>query len=284
MKQVLSILALTSVLTLPAMVQAHGDKAEAKHGGVMSVVKDVAYELVAKPDTVTIYIEDHGKSVDTKAATAKLTMLNGSQKSEASLTPAGDNKLEAKGKFDVKESTKVISIVTLPGKPAATVRFDLKPEMNHEHHEHGASNEQTEFGMVGVPSKVTRTIKLTMGDNMRFSQDNISIKQGETIKFVVANQGKILHEMVIGTLKGLQEHTEMMKQMPGMQHSDPNMVSVKPSSSGEIVWTFNKAGNFDFACLQPGHSEAGMKGKLMVVADNSQPATKAVKEQENMHM
>ena len=89
--------------------------------------------------------------------------------------------------------------------------------------------------------------------------------------------------MVIGTLKELQEHAEMMKQMPGMQHNDPNMVSVKPISSGEIVWTFNKAGNFDFACLQPGHSEAGMKGKLMVVADSSQPATKAVKEHDNMH-
>ena len=118
---------------------------------------------------------------------------------------------------------------------------------------------------------------------IRGDSDNISIKQGETIKFVVANQGKILHEMVIGTLKGLQEHAEMMKQMPGMQHSDPSMVSVKPSNTGEIVWTFNKSGQFDFACLQPGHSEAGMKGRLRVVADSSQPDTKAVKEYDHMH-
>ena len=62
--------------------------------------------------------------------------------------------------------------------------------------------------------------------------------------------------------------------MPGMQHIDPNMISVKPSISGEIVWIFNKAGQFDFACLQPGHYEAGMKGKLLVLADSSQPATK----------
>ena len=60
------------------------------------------------------------------------------------------------------------------------------------------------------------------------------------------------------------------------------MISVKPSNSGEIVWTFNKSGQFDFACLQPGHYEAGMKGKLMVVADSSQPATKAVKEHDHM--
>ena len=104
MKQALSILALTSVLTLPAIVQAHGD-VEPKHGGVVAIVKDIDYELVTKPDTVTIYVEDHGKSVDTKAGTAKVTMLTGSQKSGADLKPAGDNKLEAKGKFDAKDGT-----------------------------------------------------------------------------------------------------------------------------------------------------------------------------------
>ena len=271
MKQVLSILALTSVLTLPAMVQAHGD-VEPKHGGVVAIVKDIDYELVAKPDTVTIYVEDHGKSVDTKAAIAKVTTLTGSQKSEVNLTPAGDNKLEARGKFDAKDGTKVIAIITFAGKPASTVRFEIKPE-EHEHHSHN-DHGQTDYGIAGDPSKVTHTIKLTMGDNFRFTPENINIKQGETIKFVIANMGKIQHEMVIGTLKGIQEHAEMMKQMPGMQHIDPNMISVKPSNSGEIVWTFNKAGQFDFACLQPGHYEAGMKGKLLVLADSSQPATK----------
>ena len=285
MKQVLSILALTSMFTLPAIVQAHGDEAEAKHGGVMSVVKDVAYELVAKPDTLTIYVEDHGKAVDTKAATAKVTMLNGSQKTEANLVPAGENKLEAKGKFDIKDSTKVISIVTLPGKPAATVRFNLKQEMHHEHgdHEHSGDAHQAAYGMAGDPKMVTRTIKLGMNDKMRFTPDNLTIKQGETVRFVVANQGKILHEMVIGTIKDLQEHAEMMRQMPNMQHNDPNMIRVIPNKSGEIVWTFNQAGNFNFACLQPGHSEAGMNGKLMVVADNSQTATKPVIEHDHMH-
>ena len=279
MKQVLSILALTSVMTLPAIVQAHGD-VEPKHGGVVAIVKDIDYELVAKPDTMTIYIEDHGKSVDTKAASAKVTMLTGSQKSEVSLTPAGNGKLEAKGKFDAKDGTKVIAIITFADKPASTVRFEIKPE-EHDHHSHD-DHGQTDYGMAGDPSKVSRTIKLSMGDNFRFTPDNISIKQGETIKFVVANMGKIQHEMVIGTLKGIQEHAEMMKQRPVMQHIDPNMTSVKPSNAGEIVWTFNKSGQFDFACLQPGHSEAGLKGKLMGDADNSQPATKAVKEHDHM--
>lgn len=266
MKQVLSILALTSLLGLPAIVQAHGD-VEPKHGGIIAVVKDIDYELVTKPDAVTIYVEDHGKLVSTKAATAKVTMLTGGQKSEANLTPAGDNKLEAKGKFDAKEGTKVIAIITLAGKPASTVRFEIKPE-EHEKHTHSDSD-QTAYGMAGNASKVTRTIKLSMTDNMRFTPDNLTIKQGETVKFIITNQGKILHEMVIGTLKDLQEHAEMMRKMPDMQHDDPNMVRIKPSSTGEILWTFNKSGHFDFACLQPGHSEAGMIGKLNVVASGS---------------
>jgi uncharacterized cupredoxin-like copper-binding protein len=49
-----------------------------------------------------------------------------------------------------------------------------------------------------------------------------------------------------------------------MQHNDPNMVRVKPNKKGEIIWTFNKAGHFNFACLQPGHSEVGMVGKITV--------------------
>lgn len=289
MKQIVSVLALTSILGLPALVLAHGD-VEPKHGGVVAVVKDIDYEFVAKPDSLTIYVEDHGKAVDTKAATAKVTMLTGGNKTEANLTPAGENKLEAKGKFDIKEDTKVISILTLKGKPATTVRFEMMHEMHmdkHAEHQHGADSGdnhggQTAYGIVGDSKKVTRTIKLNMADNSRFTPDNIAIKQGETIKFVVANMGKIQHEMIIGTLKDIQEHAEMMKQMPGMQHSDPNMVSVKPSSSGEIVWTFNKAGQFDFACLQPGHYEAGMKGKFMVAANGALPTTKAVKEHEHM--
>jgi uncharacterized cupredoxin-like copper-binding protein len=240
---------------------------EPKHGGVVAVVKDIDYELVAKPDMVTIYVEDHGKLVDTKAATAKITMLTGGQKSEASLTSAGDNKLEAKGKFDAKNGTKVIAIITFAGKPASTVRFEIKPQ-EHEQHTH-SNSDQTAYGMAGNPSKVTRTIKLNMTDNMRFTPDSLTIKQGETVKFIITNQGKILHEMVIGTLKDLQEHAEMMRKMPDMQHDDPNMVRIKPSSSGEILWTFNKSGHFDFACLQPGHSEAGMIGKLNVVASGS---------------
>jgi hypothetical protein len=111
----------------------HDDKKGAEHphdskpvyGGVVSVVKDVNYELVAKPDVITLYITDHGKPVDTKDATATLTMLSASDKSEVKLTPAGDNKLQAKGTYKVDKGTKVVASVATGGKPQS-IRFTLK--------------------------------------------------------------------------------------------------------------------------------------------------------------
>jgi len=119
-------------------------------------------------------------------------------------------------------------------------------------------------GKPGNPAKVTRTMTVDMNDNMRFNPAKINVKKGETIKFVVKNSGRIKHEMVLGSTKELKEHAAMMKKMPGMEHADANMVIVDPGKTGEIVWQFSKAGKFDFVCLQPGHFEAGMKGKIAV--------------------
>ena len=119
-------------------------------------------------------------------------------------------------------------------------------------------------GRPGDPAKVSRTVEVTLDDSMRFTPDNISVKAGETIRFFVRNAGKIQHEMVLGTMDELKEHAEMMKQMPGMQHAEPNMITLKPGQRGGIVWQFDKAGTVDFACLVPGHMEAGMVGKVMV--------------------
>ena len=120
------------------------------------------------------------------------------------------------------------------------------------------------MGKPGDAAKVTRTIAVDMTDNMRFTPENITVKKGETIKFVVKNSGRIKHEMVLGSASELKEHAAMMKKMPGMEHADENMVVVDPGKTGEIVWQFTQAGKFDFACLQPGHFEAGMKGTLAV--------------------
>lgn len=124
--------------------------------------------------------------------------------------------------------------------------------------------EPTAFGQQGDPKKVTRTIKVGMGDDMRFTPSDIVVKRGETVRFVVHNGGKQLHEMVLGTQEALKEHAELMKKFPGMEHADPSMAHVKPGQDGEIVWQFTKAGEFQFACLLPGHFEAGMVGRLVV--------------------
>ena len=110
----------TATLTVSATVLASGDF-KPKYGGQVQEVSEVQYEVVVKPDNIAIYVEDHGKKVDTKGATAKVSLLNGVDKSEATLTPAGDNKLEAKGSFNVKSGTKVTAVVTLAGKGAKTV-------------------------------------------------------------------------------------------------------------------------------------------------------------------
>ncbi|WP_455342421.1 cupredoxin domain-containing protein [Variovorax durovernensis] len=117
----------------------------------------------------------------------------------------------------------------------------------------------------GVAAKSTRAINVDMTDSMRFTPADISVKQGEdVVRFVIKNSGQLKHELVIGTEKELKEHYEVMKKNPEMEHYDPNMVTLAAGKTGEIVWQFTKAGKVDFACLQPGHYDAGMKGAVNV--------------------
>lgn len=104
----------------------HAHDAKAQYGGVVTVVKDVNYELVGKPDSITLYINDHGKPVDTKGAMATVTLLSASDKADVTLMPAGGNKFEAKGVFKAGPGTKAVAKVTLAGKSAQNVRFTLK--------------------------------------------------------------------------------------------------------------------------------------------------------------
>ncbi len=126
--------------------------------------------------------------------------------------------------------------------------------------------EQKAWGIAGDPKKVTRTIEVKMADNMRFTPDLVEVRQGETIRFVHMNGGKVMHEFVLGTKPELDEHAALMKKFPGMEHDEPYMAHVGPGKKGEIVWNFNRVGDFDFACLLPGHYEAGMVGKIKVVS------------------
>ena len=119
-------------------------------------------------------------------------------------------------------------------------------------------------GKLGDPKKVSRAIQVEMTDDMKFTPAKLNVKRGETIRFVVRNAGQIKHELVIGSMAELKQHAETMRKMPGMEHADPNQVTLAPGESGELVWQFTKAGTVDFACVQPGHLEAGMIGKVSV--------------------
>jgi uncharacterized cupredoxin-like copper-binding protein len=129
------------------------------------------------------------------------------------------------------------------------------------------SSEEHPWGREGDPKSVSRTIAVDMADTMRFNPSQITVKQGETVKFVVANSGKVLHEMVIGTEEELRKHAETMKKFPEMEHDAPYMAHVQPGGRQEIVWTFSRPGTFMYGCLIPGHWEAGMKGSVAVAAE-----------------
>jgi uncharacterized cupredoxin-like copper-binding protein len=126
--------------------------------------------------------------------------------------------------------------------------------------------EQKEWGIAGDAKAATRTIEITMSDEMRFTPNLLEVREGETIRLVHRNRGQIMHEFVLGTKKELEEHAALMLKFPNMEHDEPYMAHVGAGKTGEIVWNFNRAGEFDFACLIPGHYQAGMVGKVKVAA------------------
>ncbi|MBK0112764.1 MULTISPECIES: cupredoxin domain-containing protein [unclassified Delftia] len=127
-----------------------------------------------------------------------------------------------------------------------------------------AVKEQKPWGIAGDASAARRTITLDMSDNMRFTPERISVKRGETVRLRVANKGQVMHEIVLGTPASLDEHAQMMLKFPTMEHGEPYMAHVSPGKSGDLVWNFNREGSFDFACLIPGHYQAGMRGTITV--------------------
>lgn len=136
-----------------------------------------------------------------------------------------------------------------------------------EHKQAGpVKKEQKPWGIAGDAKAAKRTIEIRMTDNMRFTPDQIEIRQGETVRLLHLNAGMVMHEFVLGTKEELDEHAALMKKFPNMEHDEPYMAHVPPGKQGAIVWSFNRSGEFDFACLVPGHYEAGMVGKVKVVA------------------
>src|SRR3954462_4242798 len=127
------------------------------------------------------------------------------------------------------------------------------------HEKHGGYS----AGEPGNPKKPAREIVVLMNE-MDFTPANIEVKRGEQIRFVVRNVGTEAHEFLLATTAENLKHGEAMKKNPDMEHDEPNGVRVAPNRSGEILWTFTKAGTFEYSCLIPTHRESGMVGKVMV--------------------
>ena len=119
-----ALMLMASGVVFAADKHDHGHEDKPLHGGLVTEIKDMDYELVAKPDVLQLYVRDHGKPVDVSKATAKITLLSGGDKQEVELKPSAD-RLEAKGSFKVTPGTKVVAQVNLASK-AATARFVLK--------------------------------------------------------------------------------------------------------------------------------------------------------------
>jgi len=122
-------------------------------------------------------------------------------------------------------------------------------------------------GEVGTNSANARIFEIDMTEGngtMAYSLNRIEIAQNETVRFVLKNMGALDHEFVLGTRSENKAHAEMMAAMPSMEHSDKNRARVASGRSSSFVWRFSHKGEFEFACLIPGHYEAGMHGIVVV--------------------
>jgi uncharacterized cupredoxin-like copper-binding protein len=139
----------------------------------------------------------------------------------------------------------------------------MVPGRAHEAHGHFSAGEP------GNPKKPARTVRVLMFDdgsekNMKFEPAVITVRKGEQIRFILENGGTESHEFMLATVAENRKHAELMKKFPDMEHGDPNGKRLAVSERGELFWRFTKAGEFEFACLIPGHYEAGMHGMIVV--------------------
>jgi len=145
---------------------------------------------------------------------------------------------------------------------ALTAALGAAPIMATAH-----EGEHFSAGVPGNPKKLARTIEVSMregGGKMLFVPDKIQVRKGEQIRFVIHNEGMLRHEFMLATVADNNKHAALMKKYPDMEHDDPNAKSAEPGKTVEIIWHFTKAGTFEFACLIPGHREAGMHGTVRV--------------------
>jgi len=175
----------------------------------------------------------------------------------------------------MKQLNIILSAVLLGASLGASTAAIAHGDEDHAKKAGPVRKEQKDWGIAGDAKAVKRTIEVTMSDAMRFTPDSIEVRQGEVVKFVVKNGGKTLHEMVIGNKKTLAEHAALMIKFPNMEHDEPYMAHVGAGKASEMIWNFNRAGEFEFACLVAGHYQAGMVGKIKVVTASQVAASAA---------
>ena len=125
---------------------------------------------------------------------------------------------------------------------------------------------EMEIGKPGT-KHINRSVTVKMFETeygMIFKPNFLKFEIGQTVKINLINKGELQHEFVMDTEDGILKHKIEMENMPDMDHNDPNSLRLNPNEKGEILWTFSNSGVFEFACLIPGHYEAGMHGKLLV--------------------
>jgi uncharacterized cupredoxin-like copper-binding protein len=152
-------------------------------------------------------------------------------------------------------------------------RHEQAAEQTRAEHANADSHSNMHAGHHGSPSAgepgraadVVRTIEVEANDRMRFLMSELTVRAGETLKFVITNTGQLPHEFSVGTAQEHKVHQKMMEQMPGMQHGEVGpSVSVPPGMTRALIWKFTHAGELEAACNMPGHYQAGMRRTIRV--------------------
>lgn len=165
----------------------------------------------------------------------------------------------------MKKTFTILAFSLLPAFAIAAV--DHSGHDMHGHDMPTMSHATSTVGQPGDPANVSRTIDIIMDDHMHFTPSNIQVEAGDTVRFFIKNVGQVPHEMVIGSIEELKAHAAEMLAAPGMEHEEPNMITLQSGKVGGLVWQFDQPGKVDFACLIPGHTEAGMVGTVEVIGD-----------------
>ena len=126
MKKISTLLVLAAASFAFNTAQAHGGTVPDHEGGIVDEVGDMSFELVPHANSAELYVEDDGEDLPSEGLTAKLTVVNkDGSKSEATMKPAGGNKLEATN-VKLGSGAKVAVLVTLKDKKKIPANFKLK--------------------------------------------------------------------------------------------------------------------------------------------------------------